>query len=65
MEIPNAGIERYSYNDKGLISSVTNADGVTFVKNTYDDDARITYQELYNGQEYVTEYDDENYTNTF
>ncbi len=65
VEIPNGGIERYSYNDKGLISSVTNAGGVTFVKNVYDEKARIIYQELYNGQEYVTEYDDENYINTF
>ena len=31
VEIPNGGIERYSYNKQGVIESAINAEGITFV----------------------------------
>ena len=37
VEIPNEWIKSYSYNEKGLIESVTNADGIRFVNNEYDE----------------------------
>ncbi len=49
VKIPNGGIEKYTYNEQGLISEVTNADGVTFVQNKYDEKDRIIYQKLPTG----------------
>ncbi len=65
VEIPNAGIESYSYNEKGLIESVTNAEGIRFVNNEYDEKNRVIYQKVETGQEYKFIYDDENKVNTY
>ncbi|HEY9293149.1 MAG TPA: DUF6531 domain-containing protein [Microlunatus sp.] len=39
-----AGTRSYRWNDAGLISEVTDADGVVEVRNSYDDQARVTTQ---------------------
>ena len=65
VEIPNAGIESYSYNEKGLIESVTNAEGIRFVNNEYDEKNRVIYQKVETGQEYKFIYDDENKVNSY
>ncbi len=65
VEIPNLGIEKYSYNEQGVIESVTNCDGITFVNNMYDEKDRIIYQKLSTGQEYKVIYDDINKINTY
>ena len=65
VEIPNKGIERYNYNEQGVIESVTNVDGITFVNNKYDEKNRVIYQMVSTGQEYKFIYDDENRINTY
>ena len=65
VEIPNEGIEKYKYNDQGVIEDVINANGIKYVTNEYDDKNRVIYQKLSTGQEYRLIFDDKNKVNTF
>ena len=43
------GSFQYNYDESGLILSVRDLNGKTYVKNTYDGDSRVTRQEMING----------------
>ena len=49
VEIPNEGIKSYSYNEKVLIESLTNAEWIIFVNNEYDEKNRVIYQKVETG----------------
>ena len=62
---PNGGSFQYTYDESGLILSVRDLNGKTYVKNTYDRDSRVTRQEMINGGEYVYFYDTQNRLTTY
>ena len=47
---PNGGSFQYNHDESGLILSVRDLNGKTYVKNTYDRDSRVTRQEMINGR---------------
>jgi YD repeat-containing protein len=53
------GSTRYEYNPQGYISSATDQNDNTYIKNKYDDQGRVTYQEYANGETCTISYDDE------
>ena len=59
------GIERYCYDSDGRVTDIIDANGVTYVHNEYDRKGRVTRQTLYDGQEYVMLYNDDDRTNTY
>jgi len=62
---PNGGNFQYTYDESGLILSVRDLNGKTYVKNTYDRDCRIIRQDMINGGEYLLFYDLQNRTNIY
>ena len=62
---PNGGIITYEYTTEGYIASITDQNGHTYVRNTYDRKGRVIKQNLANGEEYTILYDDANRTNTY
>lgn len=65
VEMINGGVEKYSYDTGGHITEVTDANGVTYVHNEYDNKGRVTRQFLDGGQEYILLYGDDDRTNTY
>ena len=59
------GSFQYNHDESGLILSVRDLNGKTYVKNTYDGDSRVTRQEMINGGEYVYFYDTQNRLTTY
>ncbi len=58
------GIERYRYDSDGRVTDIIDANGTAYVHNEYDRKGRVTRQTLYDGQEYVMLYNDDERTNT-
>nr|WP_241395739.1 RHS repeat-associated core domain-containing protein [Clostridium beijerinckii] len=52
------GITRYTYDDKGYISSVTDANGHTYTKNFFDKRGRVIRQEYPNGDFATASYEE-------
>ena len=59
------GTERYAYDVGGRVTDITDASGITYVHNEYDRRGRVTRQTLYDGQEYIMLYNDDDRTNTY
>ena len=59
------GIERYHYDSDGRVTDIIDANGISYVHNEYDGKGRVTRQTLYDGQEYVMLYNDNERTNTY
>ena len=59
------GIERYRYDSDGRVTDIIDANGTAYVHNEYDRKGRVTRQTLYDGQEYVMLYNDDERTNTY
>ena len=56
---------KHSYDQPGRVVEITDANGVTYVHNEYDQKHRVIRQRLSTGQEYVLFYEDDNRTNTY
>ena len=65
VELVNGGVETYAYDQPGRVVEITDANGVTYVHNEYDQKHRVIRQRLSTGQEYVLFYEDDNRTNTY
>ncbi len=65
VEMVNGGVEKYGYDSAGRVMEITDANGVTYVHNEYDEKNRVTRQKLSNGQEYIMLYADGERTNTY
>ncbi len=61
----NGGVMSYTYTDKGYIETITDRNGITYLKNQYDHLGRVTRQEIPGFEEYILLYDEANRTNTF
>ena len=59
------GVEKYAYDPNGRVTDITDAGGTTYVHNEYDQKGRVTRQLLYDGQEYIMLYDDDDRINTY
>ena len=59
------GITRYTYDEKGYISSITDQNGNTYTKNFFDKKGRVIKQEYPNGDVAEASYDDGEKENTF
>lgn len=59
------GATRYTYDEKGYINSVTDANGNTYTKNFFDKKGRIIRQEYPNGDFATAVYDEGERENTF
>ncbi len=59
------GITRYTYDEKGYISSVTDANGHTYTKNFFDKKGRVIRQEYPNGDFATASYDEGERENIF
>ena len=55
---PNGGTMRYEYDHFGMIVSVTDQNGIRYLKNSYDEKGRVTKQDIANGEEHVFLYRD-------
>ena len=49
---------RYEYDHFGMIVSVTDQNGIRYLKNSYDEKGRVTKQDIANGEEHVFLYRD-------
>ena len=58
------GVTRYNYDDQGYISSVTDQNGQTYIKNTFDEKGRVIRQEYPDGGYLEISYDDSEKENT-
>lgn len=65
VEMVNGGVEKYAYNTRGYVTEITDANGISYVHNEYDDRGRVTRQLLSNGQEYILLYNDAERINTY
>ncbi|NFL87633.1 RHS repeat-associated core domain-containing protein [Clostridium botulinum] len=54
------GITKYSYNENGLIDSITDQNGQTYTKNFFDKKGRVIRQDFPNNDNCVITYDDIN-----
>ncbi|BCZ45186.1 hypothetical protein psyc5s11_12530 [Clostridium gelidum] len=59
------GITRYTYDEKGYISSVTDQNGQTYTKNFFDKKGRVIRQEYPDGDFATASYDEGERENTF
>ena len=62
---PNGGTMRYQYDTRGLITSVTDQNGVNYLVNCYDEKGRVIRQDLANGEEHVFLYNDSRRQTTY
>ena len=62
---PNGGTMRYQYNQRGLIVSVKDQNGVNYLINSYDEKGRVIRQDIANGEEHVFLYEDSLRQNTY
>ena len=58
------GITRYNYDNQGYITSVTDQNGQTYIKNTFDESGRVIKQEYPDGGYLEISYDDSEKVNT-
>ena len=65
VEYPNGGVIHYSYTAEGYIADITDQNGHHYLHDEYDNEGRVTRQQLSSGQEYILLYDDSNRCNTF
>ena len=62
---PNGGTMRYQYDTGGLITSVTDQNGVNYLVNCYDEKGRVIRQDLANGEEHVFLYNNSRRQTTY
>ncbi len=65
VEMVTGGVEKYAYDGEGRVTDITDANGITYVHNEYDKEGRVTRQMLYDGQEYVMLYNDDDRANAY
>ena len=59
------GITRYSYDDKGYITSITDQNGHTYTRNVFDNRGRVIREDYPNGDACIINYNDADRETTF
>lgn len=62
---PNGGTMRYQYDRHGMITHVTDQNGVQYLCNSYDETGRVVKQDIANGEEHAFLYCDADRQNVY
>ena len=62
---PNGGTMRYQYDRHGMITHVTDQNGIQYLCNSYDETGRVVKQDIANGEEHAFLYCDADRKNTY